>query len=80
MAGSSRQPAEGEEVTGADIADFELGGCGPESIGHFFRAIVQSVLLFGAKMWVMTTRMEWSMSSFQHRVAIWLTGFINSCR
>ena len=37
--------------------------------GHFFKAVVQAVLLFGAETWVTTPRMEGALSSFQHRVA-----------
>ena len=42
--------------------------------GHFFKAVTQEVLLFREEMWVLTPRMERSLSSFQHRVARRLTG------
>ena len=37
--------------------------------GHFFKAVLQVVLLFGAETWVLTHRMERSLSSFHRRVA-----------
>ena len=37
--------------------------------GHFFKAVSQAVLLFGAEMWVLTPRMERALDSLQHRVA-----------
>ena len=42
--------------------------------GNCFKAVTQAVLLFGEETWVMTPRMERSLSSFQHRVARRLTG------
>ena len=44
-------------------------GADPKVSGHFFKAVTQAVLLFGAEMWVLTSRMEQALSSFQHRVA-----------
>ena len=41
--------------------------------GHFFKVVVQAVLLFGAKTWVLTPQMERDLSNFQHRVAQRLT-------
>ena len=41
----------------------------PKLSGLLFEGVVQAVLIFGAEMWVLTPRMEWAMSSFQHRVA-----------
>ena len=40
-------------------------------LGHFFKAVVQELLLFGAEAWVLSPRMEQALSSFQHRVAQW---------
>ena len=36
--------------------------------GHFFKVLVEAVLLFGAETWVLTPRMDRYLSSFQHRV------------
>ena len=41
-------------------------GKDPKVSGHFFKAVVQSVLLSGVEK---TPRMERSMISFQHRIA-----------
>ena len=42
--------------------------------GNFFKAVVQQVLLFGAETWVVTPRMERTLSSFMHGVARRITG------
>ena len=42
--------------------------------GNFFNAVVQAVLLFGAKMWVLTPRMERALESFQHEAVRRITG------
>ena len=39
-------------------------GAEPKVSGLFFKAVVQAVLLFGAKTWVLTPRVEWALSSF----------------
>ena len=49
-------------------------GVDTEVSGHFFKSVTQAVLLFGVETWVLTPSMERSLSSFQHRVALWLTG------
>ena len=59
---------------GVVVADFELGGGRSEIVGTFFKAVTQSVLLFGEEKWVLTPRMERALSSFQHRVPRLLTG------
>ena len=41
--------------------------------GHFYKAAVQAVLLFGAETWVLTSRMELSLDRFHHRFAQRLT-------
>ena len=46
----------------------------PKVSGHLFKAVVQAVLLFRAETWVLNTRMERALSSFQHRFARRLTG------
>ena len=45
----------------------------PKVSGHFYTAVLQAVLLFGAETWLLTPRMEWDLDSFQHRVARRLT-------
>ena len=42
--------------------------------GNFFKAVVQQVLLSGAKTWVVSPMMERAMSSFLHGAARRLTG------
>ena len=37
--------------------------------GHFYKAVSQAVLLFGADTWVLTPRMERALDIFQHRIA-----------
>ena len=44
-------------------------GADPKVSGHFFEAVSQALLLFGAEMWVITHRMERALDSFQHKVA-----------
>ena len=43
-------------------------GTDSKVLGRFSKAVIQAVLLFGAETWVLTPRMERSLSSFQHRV------------
>ena len=49
-------------------------GADPKMSGHFYRAVSQAVLLFGAETWVLTPRMEWYLDSFQNRVLQRITG------
>ena len=49
-------------------------GADPKVSGHFCKAVPQAVLLFGAKTWVLTPRMDRALDSFQHRVARRITG------
>ena len=51
------------------VADIEPGGGRSEGVGTFLKAVTQAVLLFGVETWVITTRMEQALSSYQHRVA-----------
>ena len=44
-------------------------GADPKVSGHFFKALVQVVLLFETETWVLTPIMERALSSFHHRVA-----------
>ena len=74
MAGGGRKPGEGTEELGTTAADTKQGGGRQESVGDFFKAVVQQVLLFGAKTWVVTTRMERVLNSFMHGAAKRITG------
>ena len=49
-------------------------GSNPRVSRMFFKEVVQAVLIFGSKTWIMTPRMEWYLVSFQHRVARRITG------
>ena len=49
-------------------------GADPKISGHFFKAGVQAVFIFGAEMWVLTPRMYQDLCSFHHRVARRITG------
>jgi hypothetical protein len=40
----------------------------------FYKAIIQSVVLYGGKSWVLTKRMMLSLRSFHHRCARFITG------
>ena len=48
-------------------------GATPRISGSFFKAVVQQVLLFGAETWVVTPKMERSLSEFLHGAARMLT-------
>ena len=56
------------------IAGIEPGGGGSKGVRNFFKAVSQAVLLFGAETWVLTSRIERDLDSFQHRVARQITG------
>ena len=43
-------------------------------LGNFFKAVAQQVLLFGAETWVVTPKMEQSLSAFLHGAVRRLTG------
>ena len=49
-------------------------GADPKVSRNFYIAVTQQVLLFGAKTWVLTRRMEAALDAFQGRVARRLTG------
>ena len=55
-------------------------GARPRLSGFFFKSIIQSVLLFGAGMWVVTPRMGQVLGSFQDQVARRLTGRLTRWR
>ena len=74
MASGGGKPGEGAEELQTDETDTEQGRGGQENIGEFFKAVVQQVLLFGAKTWVLTLRIERALDSFMHGAAIRITG------
>ena len=39
-------------------------GADPKVSGHFYKAVVQAVVLFGVETWVLTPRMERALDSF----------------
>ena len=49
-------------------------GADPKVSRSFYTAVTQQVLLFGAKSWVLTKKMESALDAFQGRVARRLTG------
>ena len=49
-------------------------GADPKTMASFYKAIVQSVLLFGAETWVLSQSMERKLQSFHHRCARFITG------
>ena len=50
-------------------------GATPRVSGSFFKAVVQQVLLFGAETWVVTPKIDRSLSGFLHEEARRLTGW-----
>ena len=69
MASGGGKPVEGVEELGTAETDTEQGRGGQENIGEFFKALVQQVLLFGAKTWILTPRIERALDSFMHGAA-----------
>jgi hypothetical protein len=49
-------------------------GATPRVSGMFYKAVVQSILLFGSETWVMTNPMLKALESFHRRVARWIAG------
>ena len=49
-------------------------GADPKVSGNFYKAVDHAVLLFGAKTWVLTQRMEKALYIFKYRVARRRTG------
>lgn len=49
-------------------------GANAKVSGYFYKAVVQSVLLFGSETWVWTQQMRLTLQGFHHRVARRLTG------
>jgi hypothetical protein len=49
-------------------------GANPKAMASFYKAIVQSVLLYGSESWVLTLAMEKQLQSFHRRCARYMTG------
>ena len=49
-------------------------GANPRAMASFYKAIVQSVLLYGSESWVITLSMEKQLQSFHRRCARYITG------
>ena len=50
-------------------------GASSQTMGYFYKAVVQAVLLYGAETWVLSSRMLQFLDSFHHRCA----RFISRC-
>ena len=44
-------------------------GASPKTMGYFYKAVVQSVLLYGSETWVLTERMKGMLNAFHHKCA-----------
>ncbi len=51
-----------------------IDGASPRVMGYFYKAIIQTVLLYGSESWTLTVRMIGRLRSFHHRVARYITG------
>ena len=49
-------------------------GANPKQMAAFYKAVVQSVLLFGSETWVLTVGMKTKLASFHSRCARFITG------
>ena len=49
-------------------------GAEPRVMGYFYKAIVQSVLLYGSESWVISIHQKQQLNSFHNRVARYITG------
>ena len=74
MASSGGKPGEGTEELGMSEAETEQVRGRQESVGNVFKAVVQQVLLFGAKTWVLTPIIERALDLFMHGAARRITG------
>ena len=74
MASGGGKLGEGTEDLGTAEADTEQERVRQESVGEFFKAVVQQLLLFGVETWVVTPRIEWVLNSFMHGAARRITG------
>ena len=44
------------------------------TVGRFYVAVVEAVLMFGSKTWVLTLRLEKALEGFHHRAARQMAG------
>jgi len=51
-----------------------IDGASPRVMGYFYKAIIQTVILYGSESWTLTGRMIGRLHSFHHRVARYITG------
>jgi hypothetical protein len=51
-----------------------IDGASPRVMGYFYKAIIQTELLYGSESWTLTGRMIGKLRSFHHRVARYITG------
>jgi hypothetical protein len=49
-------------------------GASPRVMGYFYKAIIQTVLLYGSESWILTGRMIGRLRSFHCRVAQYIAG------
>jgi len=54
-------------------------GAAPKVSGYFYKAVVQSILLYGCETWVLTEAMYKLLEAFHHGVARQLTGHRARC-
>ena len=50
-----------------------IDGASPRGMGYFYKAIIQTVLLYGSESWTLTGRMIGRLRSFHHRVARYIS-------
>ena len=74
LADGGRKLAEGMEVMGAALTDSWSGGGGLRTSLNFYKAVVQTVLLFGGDNWIMSPMIGKTLGGFHHRVACWMAG------
>ena len=51
-----------------------IDGASPRVMGYFYKAIIQTVLLYDSESWTLTGRMIGRLRSFHHRVARYIAG------
>ena len=50
------------------------------TVGIFYVAVVQAVLLFGSETWIMTPLLKNSLKGFHHRAARQMMGMVLKCK
>ena len=63
-----------KEELGTYVKNLGKGRGKYKGVGIFFKAVVQVLLIFGTKTWVMTPHMGRDLGGFQHKVAQQITG------